>query len=225
LNSLTFSTGGGWFIRYADGTIRLSMKGTFPDSFHRLLKDHIVTRNLSSPQYSNIQNVWFGAGDTILIQFTNRALLWEGLPDDINQKLTKMHQDGWTLSKTTCLSPLTKHYCLLEWRQPWGSQVKWSYNTPKTGILQSLFVREVLEGNLPVSHTLSPEKATTTAITPELESICKEMWTAFTAETSRSYMTNQEFKEVMEVMTKHLPASTRDLGCLGPEQRWQIHIR
>jgi len=183
------------------------MKGTFPEIFHRLLKNHIITRGNYALQYSNITNVWFGAGETILIQFANRALLWEGLAEDVTKKLTEMYTAGWTLSKGTCLSPQSKYYYFLEWKDEWGLRLNWSYKTPQNGILQSLFVREVLEGNMPISHTLASEEASTTATISEIESTGKEVFAELKRLSSRSYMTKEEFKEFMEASTESLPAA------------------
>jgi hypothetical protein len=147
-------------------------------------------------------------------------LLWEGIPDEPAKKIREMHAEGWTLSKGTCLSPLTKYYYFLEWVQPWGTQVRWSYKTPESGILQTVFVREVLEGNVPVSHTLTPEEAPGKAISPLFESTCKEMWEAMVVQNSKSYMTNDEFKEVMEELKKTLPAVSQ--GYIKLQEVWDI---
>ena len=64
---ISFSSGGGWFIRYSDRTVRLSMIGTFPEKFHETARPYMQTQNWSSPQQSDIKYVFFGAGDTFLI--------------------------------------------------------------------------------------------------------------------------------------------------------------
>jgi ATPase family associated with various cellular activities (AAA)/Cytoskeletal-regulatory complex EF hand len=150
-------------------------------------------------------------------------LLWEGIPDELAEKISGMHAEGWILSKGTCLSPLTKHYYFFEWVRPWGTQVSWISKTPESGILQTLFVREVLEGNLPVSHTLTPEEAPGTAISPLFESTCEDLWEELITQTSKSYMTNDEFKEIMEELTKSLPALSQGYsGYIKLQEVWDV---
>ena len=68
VDHISFSSGGGWFIRYSDRTVRLSMTGTFPEKFFETAQPYMQTQNWSSsPQQSSIKYVFFGAGDTFLI--------------------------------------------------------------------------------------------------------------------------------------------------------------
>lgn len=222
VDHLTFSPGGGWFIRYVDGTIRLSMKGTFPESFHRLVGNRIVTRGSSAIQYSNITNVWFGAGETILIQFENGALLFEGFEDKVVEKIKQMHSDGCRVSKGTNLSPLSKYYYFLEWEQPWGSKINWSYKTPQVGILKTLFVREVLEGNLPISHTLQTDEEPKEAVVSNYEVMCREMYSAVLEEEGdgKPFMTKELFLKCVDAFKGTLPQQVKDL--FKAEEIWEV---
>ncbi|KAF4638011.1 hypothetical protein G7Y89_g51 [Cudoniella acicularis] len=208
VDHLTFSPGGGWFIRYTDGTIRLSMTGTFPSSFHKHFKGSIITQGCSSIQNSNVTNVWFGAGDTILIQYENGALMWEGLPDELSARIRERYAEGYRISKGTCLSPMSKYYYFLEWEPKWGGiERRWSYKTPQSGILKVLFVREVLEGNVPVSHTLNPDEGNASVITPQYEALCREAFTEFATSEGKPYMTNKDFKEFMGKLIEAIPGA------------------
>jgi hypothetical protein len=199
------------------------MKGTFPDSFHKLCKDSMVTQGSSAKQYSNVSNVWFGAGDTILIQGANGALVWEGLPDELEAEILKKYTEGYRISKRTCLSPMSKHYYFVEWMPKWGGRERlWSYRTPQSGILTTLFVREVLEGNMPVSHTLNPEANSDAVITPEYEMVCREVFEEYclSSGTPKSYMTNDGFKEVMSTFISALPKAAGDN--IELQQIWDV---
>jgi len=184
------------------------MIGTFPASFHRLAKDYMVTKGPSagSLQYSAITNVLFGAGDTILIQLQSGGLLWEGLPDGLVTELVAKYGGGWILSEGTCLSPNSDKYYAVEWKKQysWQNDRNWSFQIPilSGSILNTLFVREIIEGSYPVSHTLTSETKQTSNITPETLAMCRTSWDLFTAETHKDHLSGEEFKEIVESVIK-----------------------
>lgn len=184
LEHLTFSPEGGWFIRYGDGNVRLSMEGKFSDTFHRMAEDFLKTTHSSSLQKSTLTNVFFGAGDTIIFQQENGNLNWINLPPTLDGKLKEMCLAGWRLSKNTNLSHHNKEHYFIEWTKAdgYGRTTREHYhNLPTTGILKPLFLREVLEGAVPVSHNLTSAetKLSMTARNRDIaqflfEAICKE---------------------------------------------------
>jgi hypothetical protein len=157
-------------------------------------------------QDSAITNVFFGQGDTILIQLESGGLLWEGLPDDLEKEITAKHGEGWIISEGTCLSPNSDKYYAIEWKRPysWQGERRWSYRIPDLSgsILNTRFVLEIIEGSYPVSHTLTPETKRPSNINPELIAMCRKSWDVFTAESHRDYLTGEEFKEIIETAMK-----------------------
>lgn len=137
----TFSSGGGWFVRYRNGNVRLSMKGTFPDVFHEIAKEHMTTEGSSSfvLQRSSISNVFFGTNDAIIIQqnvpsvpsyLRNNSLLFKGLPEEVNQSLRDMCSQGWILTRNTCLSPHNSEHYYIEWSGQYGDEIRSMYSLP-----------------------------------------------------------------------------------------------
>ncbi|KAE8448718.1 hypothetical protein EG329_008933 [Mollisiaceae sp. DMI_Dod_QoI] len=169
---ITFASGGGWFVRYKNGTVRLSMEGIFPSVFHEIASPNMQTQGSarSNLQESTISNVFFGADDAILIQHnvstlpswdTSPALRWKGLPANLERNLKELFEDDWVLSKRTNLCPWNKEYYYVEWTKPFSSEIKSLYVLPPHRMLPALFVRQMWEGEYPTSI---PQAATTTSV-------------------------------------------------------------
>ena len=153
---ISFSSGGGWFIRYSDRTVRLSMTGTFPEKFFETAQPYMQTQNWSSsPQQSSIKYVFFGAGDTFLIQCWDGSMRWYDIPEILVDHIKSHSSQGLILGKATVLCPWDSRFFFAEfesgYRMSTGSIYSW--NIWPNACLTDLVVREVLEGMVPVSHT------------------------------------------------------------------------
>jgi hypothetical protein len=58
VDHISFSSGGGWVVAYSDGTLRVSMTGTFPDAFHTYAALYLITRGCIDCQQSIIKYVF-----------------------------------------------------------------------------------------------------------------------------------------------------------------------
>jgi hypothetical protein len=154
IDHVTFSPSGGWFVRYKNGNVRLSMADSFPASFHRITKPHLQMSNASSPQPSSVQYVFFGAGDTILIQLTNGTITWNGLPESLVKEIHTKVGEGWILSKKSTLCQWNKDYYFIQWTRRSGMEISCSWRVHPSGILTNTLIREVVEGDIPISHTV-----------------------------------------------------------------------
>jgi hypothetical protein len=151
---LTFSSQGGWFVKYRDGTARLSMNNAFPESFHRLVQqnDMMQTRGpyAASIQRTNISNVWFGAGETVLILFDNGAWVGEGLPMSLTAILSEKFQQKYRITENTTLCQYNSQYYYVEWTGSYGLTGGCAWEVSPSGSLTNLYVRETTEGRVPV---------------------------------------------------------------------------
>jgi len=154
VDHISFSSGGGWFIRYSDRTVRLSMIGTFPEKFHETARPYMQTQNWSSPQQSDIKYVFFGAGDTFLIQCWDGSTTWYDIPEILVDSINSYSSQGLVLGKATVLCPWDSRFFFAEFEsEHWlSTKLSYSWNIWPNGHLTDLVVREVLEGMVPVSH-------------------------------------------------------------------------
>lgn len=168
---VTFSSGGGWFVRYKNGNVRLSMTGTFPKVFHEVTAQHQLMTTKGSSAYalqaSQVSNIFFGTDDAIIIQCNfpstpswthNPRIIAQGLPDDIQETLLDMHTKGWALSRNTCLSPHDKNHYYIEWTCRYGKEIRSMYSLPAHWSIPPLFVRQISEGEIPISVPNEPPK-------------------------------------------------------------------
>jgi hypothetical protein len=146
VDHVTFSPDGGWFVRYKNGTARFSTPG-------KLTEPHLQT-STSSPQYSQLQYVFFGANDAALMQLTNGTITWEGLPESLVTEIKTKVGEGWTLSKNTTLCQWNTGYYFIQWTRCYGMETSYSWRVHPSGILTDIFIREIVEGQVPVSHTV-----------------------------------------------------------------------
>src|SRR5436305_10524530 len=86
---ISFSSGGGWVVAYSDGTLRVSSIGTFPDAFHNSLKGLLKTRGCMDPQETAIKYVFFGAGDTFVVQMKNGPVKMFGIPSGLEDAIVE----------------------------------------------------------------------------------------------------------------------------------------
>jgi hypothetical protein len=165
VDHLSFSTGGGWFVRYTDGTVRLSMVGSFPQNFYNIAEEYMQTSGSAacSRQQSQMQYVFFGADGAVLVKLINGNLKWAGLPDELASCIRTKLAEEWSLAKQTTLCQWDKNYYYLKWKKLSGIETSSSWNIKPTGILTSLLLREVAEGKLPISHTVPAPVPTKTA--------------------------------------------------------------
>lgn len=152
VDHISFSSGGGWFIRYSDRTVRLSMIGAFPEKFHEAARPYMQTQNWSSPQQSDIKYVFFGAGDTFLIQCWDGSMTWYDIPEILVDSIDSYSSQGLMLGKATVLCPWDSRFFFAEFESKYRMGAIYSWNIWPNGCLTDLVVREVLEGMVPVSH-------------------------------------------------------------------------
>jgi len=153
---LSFSAGGGWFIRYHDGTARISMNGSLPQSFHRLAASYIQTAGFYSPQQTNLQYVFFGAGETVILQDSLGNQAWIALPEDLERILTAKHKEGWLLTRSTVLCPYDERFWFAAFARRASyletADTYYAWNIQGSTWLNNVFIREIVEGGVPVSH-------------------------------------------------------------------------
>jgi hypothetical protein len=164
VDHLSFSPEGGWFVRYNDGTVRLSMVGGFHENFHTIAKEYMQTRGSagSSKQRSRLKWVFFGADGAVISVLDNGDLRWIGITEELVTSIRTELRLGWSLAKQTTLCQWDKTYYYLKWTRNYGLEEQSSWNIKPTGIITPLLLREVAEGRIPVSHTVQAPKATPT---------------------------------------------------------------
>lgn len=163
VDHLSFSPKGGWFTSYSNGSVRLSAEGAFPESFHLLAARFLQTRNNQGLQTSSIRNVFFGHDQAILVKLANGVVFWSNLPEPLDARLREMCSQGWTVGRNTSLCQWSSGYYFVEfvrWYQ-FRYVYDYCYCVPDSGILSSVLVREVVEGGVPVSHTVPRERFST----------------------------------------------------------------
>ncbi|KAF7561203.1 hypothetical protein G7046_g2955 [Stylonectria norvegica] len=115
VDHISFSPLGGWFIRYADGTVQLS--GRFPDAFYAIASNYLDLSALASRQLSSLETVFFGAEQSILVK-AGSALHWDGIAPALADVLTtftsgQFVSSNYRLGNRTVLCPWsTEHYFL-----------------------------------------------------------------------------------------------------------------
>jgi len=131
------------------------MVGGFPESFHSLAGQFMQTRGAvaSSPQRSSIDAVYFGAGDSVLLVHENGNIDYNGLSIELAEVIGTQLDAGWTLGPKSALCPWDNKYFFLHWTKFYGAQSTWTWNIKPNGNLSDLLVREIIEGQIPVSHT------------------------------------------------------------------------
>ena len=161
---ISFNPKGGWFVRYHDGTVRLCGEGQYSEAFHRLAAPYMKTKNYLSKQRSPIEKVFFGAGESLILQLENRTMIWNGLPAMIVDDLKKNLALGHRLTSNANLCPWDSRYMFFEWEKQLGTALEkqlgittkqhfYSWNVWSNGYIDNLFIREIVEGGYPVSHT------------------------------------------------------------------------
>lgn len=131
------------------------MGGRFSASFRHIVEPYLpasVFRGVQ--QQSTVEHVFFGADDAVLIKLTNGSILWEGLPASLEVELHAKAAEGWTLSKNTTLCQWDKNYYFVEWTRLYGMETSCAWNVKSSGFLTDIFIREIVEGQYPVSQTL-----------------------------------------------------------------------
>jgi hypothetical protein len=159
VEQLSFSPEGGWFVRYSDGTVRLSMVGSFHENFHTLASEYMQTRGspANSRQASQLKWVFFGADGAVIFLLTNGTIRWLGITEDLATNIRTQAGLGWSLGIQTTLCHWDKTYYYMKWTKNYGLETSSSWNVKPTGIVTALLLREVAEGGVPVSYKLNPQ--------------------------------------------------------------------
>lgn len=141
-------------MAYSDGTLRVSSTGTFPDSFHNSLEGLLKTRGCMDPQETTIKYVFFGAGDTFVVQMKNGPVKMFGIPSNLKDAIVEANGREQMLTKSTVLCPWDSRFYFAHF-QPWDrwstASGHFSWNIWPNGRLSDIVLREVLERQVPAS--------------------------------------------------------------------------
>jgi hypothetical protein len=151
---ISFSSGSGWIVAYNDGTLRVSMTGTFPDSFHSDAAPYLVTKGCMDPQMSAIKYVFFGAGDTFIMQMKDGRVFGNAIPPALNQAIITQNNRRLMLGKSTALCPWDSRFffACFEPMERWSVVSRYyAWNIWPNGYLSDIVIREVIEGTVPAS--------------------------------------------------------------------------
>ena len=152
---ISFSPGGGWFIRYDDGKVKLSTKGSFPKAFHDLAAPYMKTRNHYKKQKSCVGKVFFGAGDAVILQMENGDIVWNGLADAIETEIRERVEAGFTLTNNSNLCQWDARYWFFEWQsnEMFGdSPLEYCWNIWPNEYINDSFIGEACEGGIPIAR-------------------------------------------------------------------------
>jgi len=141
-------------VAYNDGTLRVSMTGTFPESFHSGAAPYLATKGCMNPQKSAIKYVFFGAGDTFMMQMKDGRVVAHAIPPGLNQAIITRNNQGFMLGKSTALCPWDSRFffACFEPMQPWSvASYSYFWNIWPNGRLSDIVIREVLDGVVPAS--------------------------------------------------------------------------
>ncbi|RYP68615.1 hypothetical protein DL771_006587 [Monosporascus sp. 5C6A] len=137
---------GGLYVNKSDGATS--------DAFHSSLKGVLKTRGCMDPQETTIKYVFFGAGDTFVVQMKNGPAKMFEVPSVLKDAIIEANGRGQMLTKSTVLCPWDTRFYFAHF-QSWdhwsmaSEHVSW--NIWPNGRLSSIVVREVLEGQVPAS--------------------------------------------------------------------------
>ncbi|KAF4999563.1 hypothetical protein FDECE_11484 [Fusarium decemcellulare] len=138
---ITLSPHGGYFIRFADGTVQISQSG-FSDTFYQLISPYLDPR-CQSRQYSPVRHVFFGAHDAVVIQ-TDRDIVSANISPSLQaalQVLThgELKAAGFVLGRNTVLCPCNPEQYFLEARSATGRS-KHLHQLPSAKIPEQLML-------------------------------------------------------------------------------------
>lgn len=151
---ISFSSGGGWIVAYNDGTLRVSMTGTFTDEFHAHVAPYLITKNCSNPQQSTVKYVFFGAGNTFLVRWKDGRVTGRDAPPQLMEKVSMQLSRGFTLAKYSVLCPWDARFFFVGFEPTSQYSVaphQYSWNIWPNGHLSDIVLREVVEGVVPAS--------------------------------------------------------------------------
>ena len=134
------------------------MTGTFPESFHTDAAPYLVTKGCMDPQKSAIKYVFFGAGDTFMMQMKDGMVFFRGIPPALRQAITTQNNRRFMLRKSTALCPWDSRFffACFEPMESWSiASHSYSWNIWPNGYLSDIVIRGVLEGLMPASITAS----------------------------------------------------------------------
>jgi hypothetical protein len=141
-------------VVYNDGTLRVSSTGTFPDAFHNELSGLLNTRGCIDRQETTIKYVFFGAGDTFLVQMKNGGIKWFAVPPNLKDAITQASGRGQMLGKSTVLCPWDSRFYFAHfqsWNQLSVTSTHYAWNIWPNGRLSDIVLREVIECQVPAS--------------------------------------------------------------------------
>jgi hypothetical protein len=161
---IAFTNDGGWLVCYSDGRVRVSTNGTFPESFHTEMSSEIKTRGFSGLQNSSLQYAWFGADDTMILQFRNGETKMRGFSSHhpLVSKIEEYSGKGLFLTRATSLCRWNSNYYFAEFApvgpeatREYGFNVRfYHWNILPNGELSDILVQEIVnEDGVPVSST------------------------------------------------------------------------
>ncbi|CAK7199993.1 hypothetical protein SEUCBS139899_002681 [Sporothrix eucalyptigena] len=134
LDHVSFSPYGAYLIRFNTGHVMLSPEtsGRFPDTFLGLASDflHFTSPARDYPQPTQLEHVFWGPSDSVLLKSYGGALRWQGLPDALVSELraltvgVDMLSAGFQLGKRTTLCPWDGGLYFLEFASFLGNTAK-----------------------------------------------------------------------------------------------------
>ncbi|KIH92324.1 hypothetical protein SPBR_02279 [Sporothrix brasiliensis 5110] len=134
VDHVSFSPYGAYLVRFNTGEVMLSPEtsGRFPDAFVGLTSDfvHFAGPLRNTLQPTQLEYVFWGPSDSVLVKARGGALRWQGLPESLVTELraltvgVDMLSAGFHLSKRTTLCPWDGDLFFLEFESFLGSTAK-----------------------------------------------------------------------------------------------------
>ncbi len=201
----SFSAAGAWFVRWSDGNVQIgsSAQEVFPDSFTALAAPYLQLSGpaAQAPQYCEINNVFFGANDAVIIKLGGSRLVWDRLSESLEAGLTSIVGPGEiTLGVATTLCFYNPELYFMELVS------KWSFNTNKVWAwvvdspLSEELLTEITQGNRPAAH-LIPKPSSGAATPPVSKSNPTATVAALPAEASP--ITAEFRKQIDNIFQEH----------------------
>jgi hypothetical protein len=204
---VSFAPGGAWFARRMFSQVQISKTGKFPDSFLGFVRENdYLSTDSTSPQFSGLQNAFFGMGDAVVLQTAQGEVEYSGIPDDLVLRLRKYHSEGLQIGPGSSLCPWNKNYFFFEWKHAYSGQVQYCFHLPDGQGFPDDFVQKLVTEEVPVSPKpeashMSPSKPLENMGIPNaLREQCSQAFSITTKSLGREYMLGIEMAVMLRTI-------------------------
>ncbi|KAL1902359.1 hypothetical protein Sste5346_001337 [Sporothrix stenoceras] len=176
VDHVSFSPYGAYVVTFDTGEVVLSPEtsGRFPDAFVGLASDfvHFAGPKRNTLQPTQLEYVFWGPSDSVLIKARGGALRWQGLPNSLVTELraltvgVDMLSAGFQLGKRTTLCPWDGNLYFLEFASFLGNTAKaYPYSLRQHG-LSGEAMQYVVVNQRPPEHLMSVAAPPATQLPP-----------------------------------------------------------